>query len=75
MWSKNEVRQIRKHYYAMLKEVDELVGQVVKAIPVRKRQEIKFKQSEISERSKMSLNTDLSVVYQLWRFSLISNER
>ena len=46
----------------MLKEVDELVGQVVKAIPVRKRQEIKFKQSEISERSKMSLNTDLSVV-------------
>ena len=59
----------------MLKEVDELVGQVVKAIPVRKRQEIKFKQSEISERSKMSLNTDKSVVYQLWRFSLISNER
>ena len=26
----------------MLKEVDELFGQVVKAIPVRKRQEIKF---------------------------------
>jgi len=51
----------------MLKEVDELVGQVVKAIPVRKRQEIKFekknKQSEISQRSKMSLNTDLSVVF------------
>ena len=42
IWSKNEVLQIRKHYYAMLKEVDELVGQVVKAIPVRKRQEIKF---------------------------------
>ena len=41
----------------MLKEVDELVGQVVKAIPVRKRQEIKFLQSEISEWSKMSLNT------------------
>ena len=40
----------------MLKEVDELVGQVVKAIPVRKRQEVKFLRSEISVRPKMSLS-------------------
>ena len=30
----------------MLKEVDELVGQVVKAIPVRKRQEIKLNEPQ-----------------------------
>ena len=30
--------QIRKHYYAMLAEVDEMVGQVVKAIPANKRE-------------------------------------
>ena len=56
----------------MLKEVDELVGQVVKAIPVRKRQEVIFLRSEISVRLKMSLNIDLSVVFQLRSLSLIS---
>ena len=29
--------QIRKHYYAMLAEVDEMIGQVVNAIPANKR--------------------------------------
>ena len=38
----NNIFQIRKHYYAMLKEVDELLGQVIKAIPTNKRNEFKW---------------------------------
>ena len=36
-WDSQQVAEIRRHYYAMLAEVDQLVGQVVKAIPKSKR--------------------------------------
>ena len=32
-WDVEEIRNIRHHYYAMLKEVDEIVGTVLDAIP------------------------------------------
>ena len=47
----------------MLGEVDELVGQVVKAIPDCKRQEVKFSHSEINKRPKMSLNMAISRIF------------
>ena len=55
----------------MLKEVDELVGQVVKAIPDRKRHEVKFSHSEINGRPKMSLK--MYSYYDVFIYECISH--
>ena len=33
-WSRDDIQNIRKHYYAMIAEADEMVGAVINAIPL-----------------------------------------